>query len=55
MDPMSIRYICLSPTWTPPTLMGLEAYFRCGNNANRNAEFRGEEDSLAVKMLAGQA
>lgn len=52
---MSGRYTCLTPTWTPPTLMGLGAHFKCDNNANRNAEFRGEEDSLAVKMLARQA
>lgn len=51
---MSIRYTCLSPTWTPLTLMGLGAHFRCDNNANRNAEFRSKEDGLAVKMLAGQ-
>lgn len=52
---MSIRYTCLSPIWAPSTLTGLGAHFRCANNTNRNAEFRGEEDGLAVKMLAGQA
>lgn len=37
---VSIRYECLSPTWTSSTLVDLGAHFRYDNNANGNAEFR---------------